>query len=322
MQRLSRRLPRAPVINWAQVVPVADRLDDGGALRLRVPRDKLALMQPAELARVVEQLTPQEGADLLNDLDEAQAADTIEELEDEQQGQILRAMDPERAADVLEEMEPDEAVDALSSMSQEEATDLLGRMSREDADEVQELLGYPEDSAGGLMTTYYVSVPDWASVGEVRAALRRQTKLAEADEEEDPLPDAMPEIYVVHEADVVTPPRGGRQSSRPRPSGRTAQVADRAPSVWTEGTLAGVVTLRDLVLAEPDTLISAVMHPTQVGHALDKEQDVARRIAEDDLLALPIVDDTGMLLGIVTVDDAMDVILPTSWKKRLPRVFH
>ena len=87
-------------------------------------------MPPADLARMVEQLTPQQGADLLTDLDEAQVADTMEELEDEQQGQLLRAMDPERAADVLEEMEPDEATDALQSVSDEEAADLLKRMEQ------------------------------------------------------------------------------------------------------------------------------------------------------------------------------------------------
>ena len=167
---------KAPLIDWAQVAPVAN--DGEGALRLRVPRARLEVMRPADLARLVEQLTPQQGAKLLDDLDEAHAADTLEELEDEQQGQILRAMDPERAADLLEEMEPDEATDALQSITTEEAADLLKRMDREEASEVQELLGWPEDSAGGIMTTDYISVPDWASVEEVIAALRTRARCA------------------------------------------------------------------------------------------------------------------------------------------------
>ena len=175
---------------------------------------------------MVEQLTPQQGADLLTDLDEAQVADTMEELEDEQQGQLLRAMDPERAADVLEEMEPDEATDALQSVSDEEAADLLKRMSKEDADEVQELLGYPEDSAGGLMTTYYVAIPDWVTAGEARVALRNQARAAAADED-DPLPDALSEIYVVADGKPERPktpshPNGGR----PR-NGARSQPVDR-----------------------------------------------------------------------------------------------
>jgi CBS domain-containing protein/sporulation protein YlmC with PRC-barrel domain len=328
LSRLSRHVPAGPLIDWKDVVPVGEiGGPEGGAVRLRVPRERLELLSPVELAEVVEQLTPAQGAELLGDLDEARAADTLEELEDEQQGQILRAMEPERAADVLEEMEPDEAADALQSVSEEEAADLLGRMDREDAAEVQELLGYPEDSAGGLMTTDYVSVPDWATIGEVVEALRRHAKLA-ASGEEDPLPEALADIY------VVAPPGEGRPAvpSRPRqqPRGR-GPVRPRVPvaqqprtvSVYTEGKLVGIVTLRDLLLADPQAPIAGITRaPTHVGHPLDNEQDVAHIIADDDLLALPIVDDDNELLGIVTVDDAIDVILPTAWKKRMPRLFH
>jgi CBS domain-containing protein len=328
MMRLSKRVGKPALISWTQVIPVADkRADEGEALRLRVPRDKLALVPPADLARMVEQLTPQQGADLLTDLDEAQVADTMEELEDEQQGQLLRAMDPERAADVLEEMEPDEATDALQSVSDEEAADLLKRMSKEDADEVQELLGYPEDSAGGLMTTYYVSIPDWATAGEVRVALRNQARAATADED-DPLPDALSEIYVVADgkpARAKTPSH--LSGGRPRNGARSQPVGANEPegrtvSVWSEGRLVGVLTLRDLLLADQNTPISVIMtKPRRVGHPLDNQHDAARIIAEDDLLALPIVDDQGILLGVVSVDDAIDVILPTAWKKRIPRVY-
>jgi magnesium transporter len=334
MMRLSKRIGKPSLINWAQVVPVADKhADEGAALRLRVPREKLALVPPADLARMVEQLTPQQGADLLTELDDAQAADTIEELEDEQQGQILRAMDPEHAADVLEEMEPDEATDALQSVSDEEAADLLKRMSKEDADEVQELLGYPEDSAGGLMTTYYVAIPDWATAGEVRVALRNQARAAAAGED-DPLPDALSEVFVVADGQPARPktpsgPNAGRprNGTRPHAAGQTAgEHADghigRTVSVWSEGRLVGVVTLRDLLLAEQNAPIAQIMtKPKRVGHPLDNQHDAARIIAEDDLLALPIVDEQGGLLGVVSVDDAIDVILPTAWKKRIPRVY-
>jgi len=140
---------RSPMIDWAMVVPIAENNPaDSPAVRLRVPRERLALLRPADLAHIIEQLTPQQGADLLERVDDERAADTLEELEDERQAQILRAMDPERAADVLEEMEPDEATDALQGVSEEEMADLLGRMDRDEAAEVQELLGYPEDSAG------------------------------------------------------------------------------------------------------------------------------------------------------------------------------
>jgi Mg/Co/Ni transporter MgtE len=336
----SRLGRKAPLIDWKMVVPVTGAApSDGsegtnggngaasaGAVRLRVPRDRLALLRPADLADLLEQLTPQQGAELLEDVDDARAADTLEELEDEQQAQILRAMDKERAADVLEEMEPDEAADALQGVSDEEAADLLARMDREEAAEVQELLGYPEDSAGGIMTTEYISVPEWAAVGEVIAALRQRQKAAASDQD-DPLPGALPEIYVIAEDRPPVRPGMRRSISRPR-NGRTngrapsagPLVTPRGPlTLEAEGHLVGVVSVRDLLLSDPEMPLTQIMRPADcIAHPLDKERDVARLIADEDFVALPIVDDEGKMLGIVTVDDAIDVILPTAWKKRMP----
>jgi Mg/Co/Ni transporter MgtE len=201
-------------------------------------------------------------------------------------------------------------------------------MDRDDAEEVQELLGYPEDSAGGIMTTDYLSVPAWATVGEIIEAMRARKKAAAADEE-DPLPNALPEIYVV-EAESKPPRRpmvrknGARPRGKPGPRAAAALVTtEHGPlPLEAEGKLLGVVELRQLLLAEPDAAISDVMRPPAcVAHPYDNEREVARLIADEDLVALPIVDDAGAMLGIVTVDDAIDVILPTAWKKRIPRRF-
>lgn len=314
---------KAPMIDWAQVIPVAH--DGENALRLRVPRSRLEIMRPADLARLMEQLTPAQGAHLLSEMDDAHAADTIEELDDEQQGQLLRAMDPERAADVLEEMEPDEATDALQSVSSEEAADLLKRMNREDAVDVEELLGYPEDSAGGIMTTDYVSVPEWATVGDVVVALRARTRAAAADND-DPLPEGLLELFVVT-GDGPVPCAPGQRPSERRVKGKprprvTSQPRDQI-SLCAEGRLVGTVSLRDMLLADPEARMADIARPVRfVAHPMDNERDVAHIIADEDLLALPVVDDQGLLLGIVTVDDAIDVILPTAWKKRIPRLFH
>jgi Mg/Co/Ni transporter MgtE len=86
--------------------------------------------------------------------------------------------------------------------------------------------------------------------------------------------------------------------------------------------LVGVVSLRQLVLADPRTPLTAVMtHEPITVRVSDHQNDVARIIAKYNLLAVPVVDDAGRLQGIVTVDDAVDILLPTAWKKRLPRVF-
>lgn len=88
----------------------------------------------------------------------------------------------------------------------------------------------------------------------------------------------------------------------------------------TEGRLLGIVGLRELVLAEPSATLGSIMRPvSDVAHPLDDARTVARAIADADVVALPIVDENGALLGIVTVDDAIDVILPGQWRIRPSR---
>ena len=89
-----------------------------------------------------------------------------------------------------------------------------------------------------------------------------------------------------------------------------------------QARLVGVLSLRDLIVAQPDTVVSEVMikEPVTVGVFADKDE-VAQVVARYNLLAVPVVDAEGRLEGIVTVDDTLDAFLPTSWKRRLPRPF-
>jgi magnesium transporter len=335
-QRLSQRLAArwgrpgpvgepAPLLDWAQVVPVTDGAPSGeeNLFARRVRRARLRQLAPADLAHIVGDLTPRQGAALLDALDPGHAADTLEEFEDEDQARLLHAMDPERAADVLEAMEPDEAADALQGVSDEEQANLLARMDREQADIVEELTGYPPDSAGGLMTTDYVSVPETALLGAVARALRERVQAA-ARGEDDPLPEALPEVYVIavvapSEAHTAQAPLATRRSSTRDARG----VGDPGPlSLRAQGRLVGSLRLRDLFLSDPDAPLTSVMQRRErVAHPSDRARYAARIIAEDDLIALPVVDQEGTLLGIVTVDDAMDVILPAAWKQRVPHRF-
>ena len=86
------------------------------------------------------------------------AAETLEELEPDDQRSVIENMDAERASEILEEMGPDEAADLLADLSEERARQILDLMETADADDVRELLSFPEDTAGGLMTTEYVAV--------------------------------------------------------------------------------------------------------------------------------------------------------------------
>ena len=275
---LARNL-RLPVqerfIDWEDVDPVESSI---ASVKLRVPHAGLAQLHPADLASIIDQLAPKERAGILASLDDEAVADAMEEMEPDTQVEVLEDLHPERAADILEEMSPDDAADLVADLSDTAREEILALMEKNEADEVQELLGYPEDSAGGIMTTEFIAVP------ATLTAARTIDRLRELE------PDAET-IYYVYVVDA-------------------------------DEKLVGVLSLRDLIVAPPETAIGDVMihEPVAVDvHA--NQEDVAAIVARYNLLAVPVVDADGRLEGIVTVDDAMDSILPTAWKKRLPRLF-
>ena len=262
-------------IDWEDVDPVETSI---ASIKLRVPHGGLAELHPADLASIIDQLAPRDRAGVLASLDDEAVADAIEEMEPETQVEVLEDLEPGRAADILEEMSPDDAADLVADLSDEAREEILALMERDEAAEVQELLGYPEDSAGGIMTTEFVAVPATLTASQTIDRLREIEPDAET-------------IYYVYVTD-------------------------------DDDRLVGVLSLRDLIVARPETRISDVMIPEPVAVAVTASQDeVAQVVARYNLLAVPVVDVDGRLAGIVTVDDAMDSILPTAWKKRLPRLF-
>ena len=156
-------------IDWEDVDPVETSI---ASIRLRVPHVGLQELHPADLATIIDQLTPRDRAGVLAVLDDEAAADAIEEMEPETQVEVLEDLEPERAADILEEMSPDDAADLIADLSDAARDTILPLMDREEADEVTELLGYPEDSAGGIMTTEFVTMGDQLTAGEAIARLR------------------------------------------------------------------------------------------------------------------------------------------------------
>jgi magnesium transporter len=174
------------VIDWADVGYLAT---DAATVRLKSSRDKLARLHPVEIARLAEALSYQQGAEMLASLDDETAAETLEELHEQHQARIIGDMDEERAADILEHMSPDEAADVLGDLPEEVAEDLLSRMEGEEQAEVAELLPYEDDTAGGLMTTEFVTLPKGLTVGEALARLR---EMAET-------PNMIYYLYVVEE---------------------------------------------------------------------------------------------------------------------------
>ncbi len=271
-----RRGTPVEVIDWADVGYLAT---DAATVQLKSSRGKLARLHPVEIARLAEAFSYQQGAEIVESLDDETAAETLEEMAAARQAQILGDMDEERAADILEHMSPDEAADVLGDLPEDKAEDLLNRMEDDEQSEVAELLPYEDDTAGGLMTTEFVTLPRDLTVGEALARLR---EMAET-------PNMIYYLYVVE----------GEES-------------------WA---LVGVIALRSLILSEPSLPLADVMRTDlQVAHADDNAHDVAQKIAEYNLLALPVVDEVGDILGIVTVDDAIELLLPKDWRQRLPRL--
>ncbi|MGI6368797.1 MAG: magnesium transporter [Anaerolineae bacterium] len=264
------------VIPWQEVAPVqAD-----APIRLRVTQDKIRQLNPVDIADIIGEMDHPSGVTLLQILDDETAADTMSEIEPDLQMSLLMSMEPERAADVLEEMDPDDAVDLLASMDSEQRENYLELMEDPDSVDMVRLLAFPEDSAGGIMTTEFTTLPMGYSAGEALAYLRHSA-LAQEDET----------LYYVH---VIDP----------------------------ESVLRGMVSLRDLVMADPDESVDNIMvtDVITVGPLTEQEQ-VARLVARYNLLEVPVVNEEGVMQGIVTVDDAIDAVIPTAWKKRLPRFF-
>lgn len=170
-ERLARalRLEAENYIQWEDVDPVESSVS---SLKLRVPHQALATLHPADVAHIVEQLAPRDRAGILAALDDERAADVFEELDADDQVDLLEALSPERAADILEEMGPDEAADLMADLSDERQEELLGLMQPEEASDVRELLTYGEETAGGLMTTDYITVRLEETAQEVIDQLR------------------------------------------------------------------------------------------------------------------------------------------------------
>ena len=262
-------------IEWEDVDPVESSVS---SLKLRVPHQALSTLHPADVAHIVEQLAPRDRTGILASLDDERAADVMEELDAENQVDVLEALPPERAADILEEMGPDEAADLMADLSSERQAELLSLMQPAEADEVRVLLAYGEETAGGLMTTEFITISIDETAQQVIDRLR-----------------------------ALAPP------------------ADRTYYLYVtdaDGHLEGTVTLRGLIVAQPETPVREFMRrdPISVEASLDAEQ-VGAAIARYNLLALPVVDDDGRMLGMVTVDDALERALGEGWRRRLPEIF-
>lgn len=262
------------LISWNYIQPLEAKLS---TVSLKVPRQMISEIHPADIAEIISQLSRKEGASFFKRLEIEIAAEALSELEPDVQSSIISGLETQKAADIIEEMPPDEAADVLSDLPVDKAKAILEQIDQEEAEDIQELLSHEEDSAGGLMTNEFIAYPPDISVQSAIEQFRTDGEEVET-------------VYYIY-------------------------VIDR------QEKLLGVFSLRDLLLAFPDAKLHEIMHTKLITVTPDvDETEVVEIISKYNLFALPVIDSEGRLLGIVSIDDAIDRVLPPAAKRKRRRV--
>ncbi len=233
-------------------------------------------LQPADLARSIEGMSPSRRDQLAAALDDEELADLLEEMPEQDQIRLLDGLELERSADVVEEMQPDDAADLLAEMTPEQRERLLTAMESVQAADLRRLLGYGPTTAGGLMTSQPVVVTPEMPVAEVLARIR---------DPEMPVTSAV-QVYVC-EPPMTTP----------------------------TGRYLGTVGFQRLLRRAPATKVGDCIESSVFVRANLPERELAARLAAYNLVGVAVCDDDGgRLLGAVTVDDVLDHLLPAGWR--------
>ncbi|EPR75742.1 Mg/Co/Ni transporter MgtE [Leifsonia rubra CMS 76R] len=231
---------------------------------------------PSDLANAMLELPEQRMMEVAEELSDDRLADVLEEMPEKEQVDLLNKLDDNRAADVLDQMQPDDAADLIAHLSDERGETLLDLMEPEEAEDVRFLLSYDSDTAGGLMTTEPIIVSADATVAEGLALIRRH-ELAPA----------------LGAAICVTLP----------------------PYEPPTGRLLGMVHFQRMLRYPPNERLGALIDQSlEPVRSSTTAAEVSRILASYDLVSVPVVDDNHRLLGVVTIDDVLDHLLPDDWR--------
>jgi CBS domain-containing protein/sporulation protein YlmC with PRC-barrel domain len=233
-------------------------------------------LKPADLANTLLDLTPQRRQEVAEELPDDRLADVLEEMPESDQVKILAGLGDDRAADVLDHMQPDDAADLIAQLPEERGEHLLELMEPEEAEDVRFLLAYGPDTAGGLMTTEPIIVSADATVAEGLALIRRHD-----------LPPALGAAVC-----VTLPPYEP-------PTGR----------------FLGMVHFQRMLRYPPHERLGSLLDQgLEPVRADTSAAEVSRILASYDLVSVPVVDEKHRLVGVVTIDDVLDYLLPDDWR--------
>ncbi len=252
------------------------RLPAAGAQSAELFIQTMVDLKPADLAEALLELPQARMIEVVGELPDARVADALEEMSEPDQLALLANLRPDRTADVLDRMEPDDAADLISALPAAKGEELLDLMEPEEAEDVRRLLEYDADTAGGLMSPSPIVLSAESSVAEGLAMIRRAE-----------IPPAMASaVYVTH-----------------------------PPYETPTGEYLGMAHFQRMLRFPPhERLVALVDTEIEAVTVHASAAEVSRRLASYDLVALPVVDDQNRLVGVVTVDDVLDHLLPDDWR--------